>query len=34
MAQLPHEKVAKDKMIENILTLKIIKAATEGSKDI
>ena len=34
MAQFPHEKVAKDRTIENILTTKLIKAATEGSKDI
>ena len=34
MAQLPHEKVAKDRTIENILTMKLMKAAIEGSKDI
>ena len=34
MAQFPHEKVAKDRTIENVLTMKLIKAATEGSKDI
>ena len=34
MAQFPHEKVAKDRTIENILTMILIKAAIEGSKDI
>ena len=34
MAQFPHEKVAKDRTIENILTMILMKAAIECSKDI